>query len=175
MVEAFHAPERTNPLIDYEYGGLNLQNASSGLNAALWKCFYENGAIKLAHSSFLETVLMIENVSALSFAFDLNMRPMIAFMVKDHCNLWWYDTSVSQQVTSDLGADITFPQLSLDERRNAESQNADVIFSYIKNNTLCMKLQRERFEIEHEITEAKRLQQIGMMRNNRFGFAYYNW
>lgn len=39
---------------------------------------------------------------------------------------------------------------------------------------MYMRLQRERFQTEHEITRAKRLIQIGSMENSRFGFAYYD-
>lgn len=175
IVAEFFTPLRNDPLIDYEYGGAALQNASAGLSKTLWKCFYEDGSIKLSHDDQVQTVLNVENVTALSLSFDLSMRPIIAYLANEHCYLWWYDTSVSKQITTDLGGGITFPQLSLDERRLVQSSNADVILTYIRNSKMYMHLQRERFQTEHKITRAKRLIQIGSMKNNRFGFAYYDW
>lgn len=171
----FFTPMRNDPLIDFEFGGTALQNASEGLSQTLWKCFYENGSIKLSHDQQEQTVLNVDNVAALSLGFDLSMRPVIAYLANSHCYLWFYDTAVSKQITADLGNGITFPQLSLDERRLVQSSNSDVILTYIRNNKMYMRLQRERFQTEYEITRAKRLIQIGSMKNSRFGFAYYDW
>ncbi len=171
----FFTPLRNDQLIDFELGGTALQNSSAGLNKVLWKCFYEDGAIKLSNDNHVQTVLNAENVTALSLGFDLSMRPVIAYLANKHCYLWFYDTAVSKQIIADLGSGITFPQLSLDERRSVQSSNADVILTYIHNSKMYMRIQRERFQTEHEITQAKRLIQTGSMKNNRFGFAYYNW
>ena len=175
IVAEFFTPMRNDPLIDFEFGGTALQNASEGLSQTLWKCSYEDGSIKLSHDGQVQSVLNVENVTALSLGFDLSMRPIIAYLANEHCYLWWHDTSVSKQIITDLGNEITFPQLSLDERRLVQSSNADVILTYIRNNKMYMRLQRERFQTEYKITSAKRLIQIGSMKNSRFGFAYYNW
>lgn len=175
VVAEFFTPLRNDPLIDFELGGIALQDSSAGLSKVLWKCFCENGSIKLGHDDHVQTVLSAENVTALCLGFDLSMRPVIAYLANEHCYLWFYDTAASKQITADLGNGITFPQLSLDERRLVQSSNADVILTYIRNSKMYMRLQRERFQIEHEITRAKRLIQTGSMKNNRFGFAYYDW
>ena len=171
----FITPLRNDSLIDYEWGGVDIHNSSEGLSKVLWKCFYENGSIKLGHDDQVQTVLNVENVTALSLGFDLSMRPIIAYLTDEYCYLWWYDTSISKQVTTNLGNSIAFPQLSLDERRSVQSSNADVILTYIRNGKMYMRIQRERFQTEYKITSAKRLIQIGSMKNSRFGFAYYNW
>lgn len=175
VIADFFTPLRNDPLIDYEYGGATLQDSAAGLSKVLWKCFYEDSVIKLSQNDQVLNVLNVENVAALSLSFDLSMRPIISYLANKHCYLWWYDTSVSKQITTDLGDGITFPQLSLDERRSVQSSNADVILTYIRNNQMFMRLQRERYQTEHEITRAKRLIQIGSMKNSRFGFAYYDW
>jgi hypothetical protein len=165
---------RTDAFIDFELGGIAIGDASQGLLVKKWECAYEDEQIKIGYENHFETVLTVEKVTYLSFAFDINMRPIIAYVADGNCHLWWYDSQQSEQVNTNLGACI-FPQLSLDEKRSALSANADVIFAYIRNSKLYMRIQRERFQIEHEITQAKRLIQIGMMTNYRFGFAYYNW
>ena len=171
----FIAPNRSNELVDYEYGGIALGDVSQGLQAKLWHCFYENGQIKVSNGLTTQVLLAVENIIALSLAFDLNMRPMVAYLANGHCYLWWYDSQAAAQITTDFGPSLSFPQLALDDKRSSQSANADVIFAYIKNNNAYMRLQRERFLIEHELAAAKRLVQIGMMTNHRFGFALYNW
>jgi len=171
----FFTQWRDDPLVDFEFGGIALQDSTAGLDQILWTCFYEDGFIKLSHDDHVQPVLNVNNVIALSLGFDLSMRPVVAYLANEHCYLWFYDTVVSKQITADLGGDITFPQLSLDERRLVQSSNADVILSYIRNSKMYMRLQRERFQTEHEITQAKRLIKTGLMKNNRFGFAYYDW
>ena len=170
----FLTGNRTHPLIDYEMGGIAIGDVSQGLQVQQWSCIYEDGAIKVGYGDNFQTLLTIQDVTALSLAFDINMRPLIAYVANNQCYLWWYDSSQSAQVTTEWG-DYAFPQLSLDDQRSSQSANADVIFSYIKNNTLYMRIQRERFQIEHKLAKAKRLIQIGMMTNFRFGFAFYNW
>lgn len=171
----FLVPYRMDKLVDYEWGGVDLADTSQGLQVKIWTCRYIGNQIIISDGLISHTVLNVENVTALSFSFDLSMRPIVTYIANESCYLWWYDTSVSKQITSHLGTDIIFPQLALDEHRDMQSSNADVIFSYIKNHTAYMRLQRERFLIEHEIAAAKRLVQIGMMTNQRFGFALYNW
>ena len=171
----FLVPYRMDKLVDYEWGGVDLADTSQGLQVKIWTCRYIGNQIIITDGLISHTVLNVENVTALSFSFDLSMRPIVTYLANEHCYLWWYDTAVSKQITSNLGTGITFPQLALDEHRDMQSSNADVIFSYIKNNKAYLRLQRERFLIEHEIAAAKRLVQIGMMTNQRFGFALYNW
>ena len=165
---------RANQLIDYEMGGIAIGDVSQGLQAKQWSCIYEDGAIKAGYDNNFQTLLTVQDVTALSFAFDINMRPLVAYVANQRSYLWWYDSSQSALVTTEWG-DCTFPFFFFDEKRSSQSANADVIFSYIKNNTLYMRIQRERFQIEHKLAKAKRLIQIGMMTNFRFGFAFYNW
>ncbi|MDS7929635.1 hypothetical protein RMB13_09110 [Acinetobacter sp. V102_4] len=175
VASEFMTPARTDSLTDYEYGGVGLGDLSQGLYAKLWTCFYADGAIQAKHDDVVEHLIVVENVTALSFAFDRNMRPMVAYIAAGQCYLWWYDSLVANQVTSNLGATLEYPQLALDDRRDSQSGNADVIFAYIKDHKTYIRLQRERFRIEHELAQASRLIQIGMMKNNRFGFALYTW
>ncbi|WP_335983369.1 hypothetical protein [Acinetobacter haemolyticus] len=168
---AFLVPNRIDELIDYEWGGIDLYDASQGLQTKLWICFYESGVIKAKADQDAYDLITVADVTALSFAFDLNMRPVVTYVVNDEVFLWWYDTSVGEQVTTSFGNTIITPQLALDERREFQSASADVIFAYIKAEQLCIRLQRDRYQIEYELGAGQVLIQIGMMTNNRFGFA----
>lgn len=174
IIDSFILPARSSMLEDFEFGDTNIYEATQSFQT-LWKCFYENGHIKISNDENTHVLLEIAEVVALALAFDLNMRPMVAYNTKFSSFLYWYDTSVGAQITTELGKDYHFLQLSLDDNRSSQSANADIILAYIKNNKLFMRIQRERFQIEHELTQSKRLIQIGMMKNNRFGFAYYDW
>lgn len=171
----FILPSRRDPLLDYEFGGVAIGDVSQGLKAKLWTCIYEDNKIKVGYDNNFQTLLTVQGVTALSLAFDINMRPLVTYIVNSKCHLWWYDSSAASQVTTDFGSNIQFPQLSLDDNRQPQTANADVIFAYLKNSHLYMRIQRERFQIEHKLAQAKRLVQIGMMANLRFGFAIYNW
>lgn len=168
---AFLVPNRIDELIDYEWGGIDLYDASQGLQTKLWTCFYESGVIKAKADQVAYDLITVADITALSFAFDLNMRPVVTYVVNDEVFLWWYDTSVGEQVTTSFGNTIITPQLALDERREFQSASADVIFAYIKAEQLCIRLQRDRYQIEYELGAGQVLIQIGMMTNNRFGFA----
>lgn len=168
---AFLVPTRVDELIDYEWGGIDLYDASQGLQVKIWTCFYEAGVIKVKADQVVRELITVADVTALSFAFDLNMRPVVTYVVNNEVFLWWYDTLVAQHVTTSFGSSYITPQLSLDDHRSIYSANADVIFAYIKAEQLCIRLQRDRYQIEYELGAGQVLIQIGMMANNRFGFA----
>jgi len=167
----FFTPVRVDDLIDYEWAGVDIYDASQGMQAKLWTCFYESGVIKVKNDVVEHSLLTVSNVNALSFAFDLNMRPIITYVVNNEVFLWWFDSSVGDQVTTNFGSEFKTPQLALDEHRNQFSSNADVIFAYIKGSHLYVRIQRDRYQIEYDLGDGQALIQIGMMENNRFGFA----
>lgn len=169
----FLLPYQKEALKDYEYGGEKL-NYPPQSYLTVWKAFYENG-IQLSNGTTRYMVLDISMPEEIAISFDLNMRPIIAYILDGICFFNWYDAEASKQVTSKMGSNYSFINLSLDDSRKALSASSDVIFSYIRNNMLCMRIQRERFLIEHPITKAKALVQAGMMKNYRFGFTYYDW
>jgi len=174
----FFTPLRNDPLIDFELGGADIQNTSQGLMSKLWKCFYEDGQIKIRNGDLVHTLIAVENATALGLAFDFNMRPQLTYVANGKTYLWWYDPSASKQVTTEFGASYISPQLSLDEHRLVNSANADIIFAYIRNAKLCYRQQRDRYETEHILSDAKnqKLTQIGMSKNNRFQFRLvFDW
>ncbi|MBC9229202.1 hypothetical protein HI850_007650 [bacterium SPL81] len=167
----FFTPLRVDVLVDYELAGIDLYDTSEGMQVKLWSCFYEDSQIKIKKDRYQYTLLTVENVTALSFAFDLNMRPVVTYVIDGETHLWWYDSLTASQVTTNFGAEFKTPQLSLDEKRPRLAANADVIFAYIKEGRLCIRLQRDRYEVEYDLSAGQALIQIGMMKNNRFGFA----
>lgn len=182
---AFLIPDKTDPMVDYEQGGIDLLDTSQGLQASLWLCFYEGNWIKIQSDNITHNLIYAENVKHLSLAFDFNMHPVIAYTVEvtkgnvkyQETYLYWYDTAQSSQITTKYGRDYKTPQLSLDDHRLEQSSSADIIFAYIKNNNLYCRQQRDRFLEEyllHEnLDENLQLRQIGMSKKNRFQFLFW--
>ena len=182
IFSAFLVPDKAEPLVDFEWGGVDLLDSSQGLMVKIWKCFYHEGWICITDDVATHQVIQIANVKHVSLAFDFNMHPTIAYVVENEdktrsAYLYWYDTAQAAQITTTYGATYHFPQLSLDDHRLHQSANADIIFAYIKNNNLYYRQQRDRFLIEYllesGLSEDVELRQIGMNTKNRFQFLFW--
>lgn len=168
----FLVPDRINDLIDYEWGGKDLLDASEGMQVKIWTCFYEDGWIIITDNTGLRySILEVANVTQLGFAFSLSMRVYITYVADGRAFFYWYDSTTSAYITTDYGVETITPQLSLDDVRNSQSSNADVIFAYVRDDVLYTRMQRDRFQIEYEMGAANQLVQIGMTSNYRFAFA----
>ncbi len=181
----FLTPPRINPLIDHEWGGVDLNDTSKDLMNKLWRCFYQDGWIKIESGTIKHSVLQIENVISLSLAFDFNMRVTLSYTTLDltgggsgvkTTSLYWYDSSAQAMVTTNYGATVRNPQVSLDDHRLKQSSNADIIFAYVRNSSIYYRMQRDRYLIEYlfypNLAAKTELIQIGMNTNNRFQFAF---
>lgn len=171
IVAPFLVPYRLDKLIDYEWGGADIADTSKGMQVKIWTCKYVGNQIIISDGLISHIVLNVENVTALSFAFDLSMRPVVAYVLGQETYLNWYDTAVSKRVTTNFGIECITPQLALDEHRAIQSANADVIFAYLRNGILRTRLQRDRYQIEYSYVASQELVQIGMTSNYRFAFA----
>jgi hypothetical protein len=168
----FLVPDRINDLIDYEWGGKDLLDASEGMQVKIWTCFYEDGWIKITDNAGLRySILEVAEVTQLGFAFSLSMRVYVTYVAAGRAFFYWYDSTTSAYITTDYGVETITPQLSLDDVRNSQSSNADVIIAYVRDDVLYTRMQRDRFQIEYEMGAANQLVQIGMTSNYRFAFA----
>lgn len=168
--EAFLVPTRLNALIDYEWGGIGIGNVLTGRSSHLWRSAYVNGQIILSNGIQTHTVATIANVQSISFAFDLNMNPYVAYTLVDgRCFFQWHDPIVGNSTTTEY-VGVSDMQLTLDDFRPTQNAQADVILAYIKQGILCVRNQRERFDMEHSLGQFDGLLQMGMMQNHRLGF-----
>lgn len=182
---AFLVPDKTDELVDYEQGGVDLLDTSQGLQVKLWMCYYKDGWIKITSDNITHNLAQVDHVKHLSLAFDFNMHPAVTYTVEviegnskyQETYLYWYDTAQAQQVTTKYGRDYQNPQLSLDDHRLVQSANADIILAYIKNNNLYYRQQRDRFLVERLLQENidphLKLKQIGLSTKNRFEFLLW--
>lgn len=163
----------------WELGGIGLSDTSAPFQY-FWYGYVKGKAIYL-HRSGGEPIAVLAfagSVTEMSFSFDQNMRPTIAYVEDGVAKLYWYDATVAKNVITDF-VGIANPRLSLDDKRKFNIANSDIIFAYISDyNRLCYRLQRQRYGVEHmlvtdttkSIDEPFVLNHIGMSTQNRFLF-----
>lgn len=168
----FLLPIRPDLLTDYEWGGIGLNDPSQGLQVQIWTIYYEDGGVKIiAPNASPVTIFSALNITELSLAFDQNMRPQIAYVESGIAKLRWFDSNVGQTVTTVFDVTIKNPRVSLDDAREYQVGNSDVILAYIKEGNLCFRKQRQRFEVEYVRAPTRgKLRQIGMNKTLRFQF-----
>jgi hypothetical protein len=163
------------PLIDYEYGGAAIQDASQGLRYQVWKGEYlENAIVLSAPVVPAFNALAIANVDTFGFTFDQNMQPFFCYeLVNGNAFFRWFDGTVPGFVTTQLPPGTRTPRCCLDDNRRQQIGVSDIILAYCRDEALYFRAQRERFEDEHLLHEsigAARLIQIGMNKVLRFQF-----
>lgn len=175
--EVFLNPDAINrsALIDYEQGGVAINDVSQGMQAITWTCFVVPGTstVKLqAGTAEPFDFLGISGIEELAISFDQLMRPVFAYMISGQLYLYWYDPVPQQFVFSSFGPG-RFPRLSLDDKRAFNVSNSDVIFAYMRDDALYYRLQRDRYTVERLVESGignLTLVNIGMSRNLRMQF-----
>ena len=159
--------------IDYENGGITLNDPSQGLFYQIWRCRLLGNDVVIDATYVDESILYSDTgISEISFTFDQNMRPILAFVKDGFPYLRWYDSAVGHQVVTALDPTIITPRVSLDDKRSSQSSISDIILAYIRSGNLCWRLQRDRFLIEYIslATLSPGLIKIGMNTKYRFQF-----
>ena len=164
------------PTESWDNGGVALSDPSQDLTKYVWQAWTDGTTITVKRDDLAtETVLITDsNITEVDLTFDQNMKPCIAYVANGISKLYWYDSQQAKQVIDEY-PDIINPRVSLDDKRRFNVSNSDIIFAYQKGDTLCYRVQRERFTIEHLLaTNPKKrlLWRIGMGRNNRFLFYW---
>ena len=177
VIGSFLAPDIdvTTAILDYERGGVAVQDTSQGVNSYVWACWVDDIHVTIQREG-APPVAVFEQVGILeiSFAFDQNMRPQFAYkLASGDIYLRWFDTQLDAYVTNNFGTGRN-PRLALDDKRPSQSGRADVIFAYIRGDTLYYRQQRDRYTIERSlrsgISAITKLKNIGMTRNLRLLF-----
>lgn len=157
----------------WELGGIGLSDPSEDFKY-FWRGFISGKSISLERQGQVpvKVVQFSGVVSEISFSFDQNMKPVVAFVEDGVSKLNYYDTVLQREVTKTFEG-IRNPKVSLDDKRRMAASYNDVILAYLKGDSLFYRLQRERYEIEHLVSEVSRgssLAQIGMTEDRRFLF-----
>lgn len=172
-------PTDYSPLIDYEMGGVELNDPSQGLDSTLWKLELnkQTGELKLGkHGEDGEVLLTDKAIKKVSLAFDLNARPAYVLEYDNHVKFTYYDTVTSQNVTVNFDG-VRSPYITLDDRRVENSAGSDILFCYIKGQQLCVRYQRDRYTVEHILHDLPHdnymLERVGMAVNLRILFELF--
>lgn len=163
--------------IDYADGGVGIQDPSLGLNYQTWTAEIVKGSVKdriilYAPTHPATTVYTGDDLTEVSLAFDQNMNMCVAFVEAGMAKLLWYDTTVQELVVTELGSDVTHPRVALDDTREFNRANSDIILAYLKNGALYYRQQRDRYQIERQLSPGPwiALKRIGMGSGLRFQF-----
>ena len=165
----------TSGVIDYELGGIAINDPSKGLDYQIWRSRKIQDRILLDNPDISEPIIILDlpNVTEFSFTFDQNMRVTIAYVQKGTSYIKWYDTQAGEMVTTTIGK-VKTPRVSLDDKRTIARVDSDVILAYVKNdNKIYYRYQRDRYGVEYKLSDidaSAGLVKIGMMNNYRFGF-----
>lgn len=140
---------------DFELGGIALQDPSKGLMYQPWYGYWnEDDSTAYLIPNFVSVPIPIfteTNVFEFSFAFDQNMRWAAFVLLKDGTGKFrWYDSQAGAYVTT-IYTGVTGFKLSLDDKRAIQITLglSDLLLTYIKDNKLYVRSQRDRFGVEY--------------------------
>lgn len=161
----------------YERGGIELYNPKYGLQDYIWKAWIENDTVFIKRDDLDNAVefLKDKNISEIDLSFDQNMNPHIAYVADNIPKLYFYDTAQAVYVTMSFD-NIKNPKISLDDKRDFSISQSNIVFAYMRDNNLYIRLQRDRFGVEYllkSFDDDTTLYRIGMGVNNRFLFCLY--
>ena len=161
---------RQGTLVDYELGGIALNDPSQGLMVQNWRARYVPPDIKVGPFPYSAESTVISPsgvVTELSLAFDQNMHANVAYVMNGTAYLYYYDSVDEDHRTIELADGAESPFLCLDDKRPfSTTTNAnDVLALYIVGNKLRYRQQRERFGVERELYTLP----SGQFRVKRFG------
>lgn len=165
-------------LLDYEDGGIAIQDPSAGLLYQAWRARLINDKVWVDAPNTEEFVMFsAPGMTEISLTFDQNMRPALAYVQDGVSKIWWYDSGVDRMVITEIGAGIITPRITLDDKRviaSGNNQNNDIILAYVRDEKLCYRQQRERFLVERVLASGIKtgLIKVGLNRQLRLQFMF---
>lgn len=151
-------PAPVDKLQDWELGGVGLNDPSQGLMVKVWHCLLEIDRDTGVGSVYVEApgwpkdfLFSGAGISEVAMAFDQNMNPFIAYMQGADAKIYWYDPTATAMVHTTLPAGSYDLRCSLDDKRQFNVGDSDIILSYIRAGTLYMRYQRDRYAVEYTL------------------------
>lgn len=165
--------ERNDPTVDYELGGIALNDPSQGNQVQVWRCWTDGTSAWVAPDNNLaaKTLILTDfDITEVSIGLDQNMAPTVAYIAGGVCKLYWFDSLISGYRTTTYPNHYT-PMLTLDDKREGQSGDNDILFFYVRDRKLCYRQQRERYGVERVLqtvpSNEVRIMSLGMSRSNR--------
>lgn len=146
-----------DPFEDWERGGIAHQDPSQGIDLKDWRAWKDraSGWILVQPVDLSQPPIQVHqepNATFISLAFDRNMRLVVAWRVVNTSYLYWFEP-ITNTYTITSYPSTHSPRLSHDDKRERASQWSDVLFFYIRAGQLCVRTQRDRYEIETILAE----------------------
>lgn len=152
----------TYPIINHSLFSLSLgperlSESNGKLDSRYWVAFEDDNGIYISganEGSWSESVFLFEvalKPSEIQLTFDQLGRPIVLFVIGDDINLYWYDP-VSEGPEVKYLCKGSFVQAGFDYFYNTSDPDSDAMCFYVRGNSFYMRLQRERWDIEHEET-----------------------
>lgn len=144
----------------YEMGSMELADPSGGLEQQLWTADCFDGKNVYISSRATGRFLLIPNageaITNIDLAFDQNMHPFLAWEDKGKISIYWYDPTVPGFIVETFDARMRSPRCTLDDKREFNISNSDIVFTYIRDDTqrICARIQRDRYLIEYDLISA---------------------
>lgn len=160
-----------NPLHAHHFGGVALGDVSQGLFVQDYELYFDDGVVYLQYSDTVVQLFSKPDITWLKLTFDVNMTPYVAYVASGVSWLYYYDTVSNTYHHLELvGAGK--PCVAIDEPRPMFAANADVILSYVKDDKLVVRYQRDRFLQEYILQDAVGLEVVhsGMTHQLRYSF-----
>lgn len=148
-------------LVDWEMAGVYLNDPSQGLLVKLWrldaKPNVDTGLVDVVVSApggvavgeASRVLFSGANIGEVSLAFDQNMNPCVAYMQGSDSKIYWHDPTIPGMTHTTLPAGCYDLRCTLDDKRRINVANSDIVLAYIRAGNLCVRYQRDRYDIEH--------------------------
>jgi len=141
-------------LLDYELGGIGLNDPSEGLRYQTWtlRYFPATGDFSISAPNTAPTVIItVMNVTEISLGFDQNMNPFIAYVEDGDAKFYWYDTNIANFTTSNLPSGSLTPRCCLDDKRETQADSSDIILCYVHGGALYYRQERDRYTVQYPL------------------------
>lgn len=163
--------EITQKKIDKSDGGISIRDPSRGLFYQIWTAQVESNLdletddIMVSSGNYPAfSIYQGWGITEISLAFDLSCNPIVAFVEKGVAKVRWWDSSIRDYTTTEVGEHCLDPKVCLDEPRSENGINSDVILAYLKDASLYFRMQRDLYQIEYLLDEGPflELQKLGL-------------
>ena len=157
-------------LEDYEAGPIALSDPSGGQRYQTWVLTYSDPDFTLTPQTVGSPSIPLSAAGALQIgiAFDQNGRETICYNTATNGYLYWWDSAEPGYVTTDLGTVVQSLALTLDDKRNTQTQANDILLWYTLPGAvdydLFVRYQRTRYTEEHPMWQGtlRHITQVGM-------------
>lgn len=140
---------------DWELGGVAINDSSEGLQVKLWHAELianeDTGLIDVVVDApgVAKTVLFSGNgISEIALSFDQNMNPFVAYLQGGMPKIFWYDPTVPGMVHTTLPSGCYDLRCTLDDKRQFNVGDSDIVLGYVRAGNLCVRYQRDRYSVE---------------------------